>query len=207
MPSERKRPWYLVLALLGALALGMTGAGNGWAAWTLYREPVDVTLAGQGISDPTDRSIVEARVDAYVHALDAAKSRGWPITVGVFLLGSAMLVLSMRALGGSGGARAALVQVVVAQAGLNVASYWLLRDVVAADTRWLEATEVASVHQNVADRSLADQVLGIKVGLARARNPVGLMLSTLGSMLVVVALTRPRSRQFFEAAAAAVEEP
>src|SRR5271166_784228 len=104
MPAERKRPWYLVLALLGALALGMTGACNGWAAWTLYHEPVDVTLAGQGISDPADRAAVESRVDAYVHTLDAAKSRGWPVAVATLLLGSAMVIFSMRALGASGGA-------------------------------------------------------------------------------------------------------
>ena len=28
--AERKRPWYLVLALLGALALGTAGAFQGW---------------------------------------------------------------------------------------------------------------------------------------------------------------------------------
>ena len=133
MPAERKRPWYLVLALLGALALGMTGACNGWAAVTLYREPVDVSLSGQGISDPADRAAVEARVDSYVRTLDGAKTRGWPIAVAGLLLGGAMVVFSMRALGGSRGARAVLVQLAVAQAGLNAASYWLLRDVMDAD--------------------------------------------------------------------------
>jgi hypothetical protein len=206
MPSERKRPWYLVLALLGALALGMTGACNGWAAWTLYREPVDVTLAGQDISDPADRAAVEARAEAYVHTLDAAKPRGWPVAVGTLLLGTAIVILSMRTLGGSSGARAALVQIVVAQAGLNAASYWLLRDVMDADTRWREATQVADVHAKMPDRSRADEVIRATAGMVRLRNPIGLVLSTIGSVLVVVALTRRRSRDFFDAAGAAVEE-
>ncbi|MGD0530534.1 MAG: hypothetical protein ABSE49_35700 [Polyangiaceae bacterium] len=206
MPAERKRPWYLVLALLGALALGMTGACNGWAAVTLYREPVDVSLAGQGISDPADRTAVESRVATYVRTLDAAKPRGWPIAVAGLLLGSAMVMFSMRALGGSRGARAALVQLAVAQAGLNGASYWLLRDVMEADTRWREASEVAEVHERERDPVRADATLRLTMGVVRARNPIGLVLSTLGSVLVVVALTRRRSREFFDAAATAIEE-
>ena len=206
MPAERKRPWYLVLALLGALALGMTGACNGWAAVTLYREPIDVSLSGQGISDPADRAAVEARVESLVRTLDGAKSRGLPIAVAGLLLGSAMVMFSMRALGGSRGARALLVQLAVAQAGLNGASYWLLRDVMDADTRWLEAREIADAHEQVPDRSRADERLRATLGLVRARNPIGLVLSTLGSVLVVVALTRRRSREFFDAAAAAIEE-
>jgi hypothetical protein len=206
MPAERKRPWYLVLALLGALALGMTGACNGWAAVTLYREPVDVSLAGQGISDPADRTAVESRVATYVRTLDAAKPRGWPIAVAGLLLGSAMVMFSMRALGGSRGARAALVQLAVAQAGLNGASYWLLRDVMDADTRWREASEVAEVHERERDPVRADATLRLTMGVVRARNPIGLVLSTLGSVLVVVALTRRRSREFFDAAATAIEE-
>jgi hypothetical protein len=206
MPAERKRPWYLVLALLGALALGMTGACNGWAAVTLYREPVDVSLSGEGISDPADRTAVEARVDSYVRTLDAAKSRGWPLAVAGLLLGGAMVIFSMRALGGSRGARAALVQLTVAQAGLTAAGYWLLRDVMEADTRWREASQVADVHERVADRTRAEEVLRAPLAIVRARNPIGFVLSTVGSVLVVVALTRRRSRDFFDAAAAAVEE-
>jgi hypothetical protein len=112
----------------------------------------------------------------------------------------------MRALGGSRGARAALVQLAVAQAGLNGASYWLLRDVMDADTRWREASEVAEVHERERDPVRADATLRLTMGVVRARNPIGLVLSTLGSVLVVVALTRRRSREFFDAAATAIEE-
>ncbi|HEY1697118.1 MAG TPA: hypothetical protein VGG39_33390 [Polyangiaceae bacterium] len=206
MPSERKRPWYLVLALLCALALGMVGACNGWAAWTLYREPVDATIAGQGISDPADRAALVARVEAYVHTLDEAKPRGWPVAVASVLLGTAIVVLAMRTLGGSSGARAALVQIVVAQAGLNAASYWLLRDVMDAETRWREASQVAELHEKMPDRAHADEALPMLTRMARARNPIGLVLGTIGSVFVVVALTRRRARDFFDPGAAAVEE-
>jgi hypothetical protein len=206
MPAERKRPWYLVLALLGALALGMTGACNGWAAVNAYREPVDLSQYGEGVSDPADRAALEARVDSFVHTLDAAKSRGWPMAIAELLLGGAMVMFAMRAIGGSRGARSALVQLVVAQAGLNAASYWLLRDVMDADTRYQEARQVAYAHQHIPDRTQADDALRSTLAVVRARNPVGLVLNALGSALIVVALTRRRSRDFFDAAAAAIED-
>ncbi|HEY8041847.1 MAG TPA: hypothetical protein VIF15_18715 [Polyangiaceae bacterium] len=206
MAAERKRPWYLVLALLGALALGTTGACGGWNTVSLYREPIDAAAAAAGIADEADRAAVQARVEAYVHTLDAAKSRGWPLGVATLLLGGAIVFFSMRALGGSSGARAALVQLVVAQAGLNGAAYWLMRDVFEADLRVFEARQAADIHERVPDRPRADEMSRTTASMLRAANPIALALRTLGSALVVVALTRRRSREFFDAAAAAIEE-
>jgi hypothetical protein len=112
MPPERKRPWYLVLALVGALALGTTGAYAGWELAALYHASVDPSRAGEGIADEHDRRIAVERVEAELHALDAARSRGWPIAVATFR-----------------GARAVLVQLAIVQAGVGVASHFLLRDV------------------------------------------------------------------------------
>jgi hypothetical protein len=187
MAPERKRPFYLFLALLGALALGTTGARSGWATMMVYREPIDVSLLAQGVNDTADRAAIESTTLAYVHALDAAKARGWPLAVATLLVGAALVVFSMRALGGTAGARAALVQLVAAQAGVNVVAYWLLRDVLAAEV----GVRVAR---------------GSAVGWARVVEPLSLVLSLLSSALVVVALTRRRSREFFEASAAALEE-
>ncbi len=206
MAAERKRPWYLVLALLGALALGTTGACNGWGKVMLYRESVDVSVLGEGITDPGDRAAFQSRMDAYLHAVDAAKSRGWPIAVGMLLLGGAMVLFSMRAMGGSGSARAALVQLVVAQAGLNAASFWLLRDALEAEVRVGVARQMATIHESESDRGRAEEKVRAMGWAAGIVNPLSLAMSTLGSAFVVVALTRRRSRDFFDGAAAALEE-
>jgi len=206
MAAERKRPWYLVLALLGALALGTTAARKGWGTIAIYREPVDISLVGEGVADSVDRAAVEASAQAFVSAMDMAKVRGWPIAVATLLLGGAMIVFSMRALGGSAGARAALVQIVVAQAGLNVGSYWLLRDVQNAEIAVQVARNVATIHESVTDHERADEMLRMTRSSARIVNPLALFLGTLASALVVVALTRRRSRDFFEGATPAVEE-
>ncbi len=204
MAAERKRPWYLVLALLGALALGTTGAYAGWNAAALYHASIDPSASGEGIADEHDRALVVSRAEAELRALDGARSRGWPIAVATFLLGSATLVFAMRALGGSGGARAALVQLVFAQAGVGVAGHFLLRDVFEADLRWLEAKEVAEEHAAGIAR---DQSPLPTIGVLRAASTMVLVLRTLGSGLVILGLTRRKSRAYFEETPAAVEEP
>jgi hypothetical protein len=192
--SERKRPWYLLLSLLAALAFGASGAHGGWTTVMLYREHIDTSMAGQGIVDEGDRAAVVARAEAYVQTLDAAKSRGWPLGVATLLLGMSTLFFAIRALGGNGGARTALVQLLLVQAGVVAGSYWLLRDVRHAELRWLEARHAADGHEHVPEEML------------HAVASVALALQMLGSALTVVGLTRRRSRDFFESAAAAVGE-
>jgi len=204
--ATRKRPFYLVLALLGALALGASGACSGWATVILYREPLDPTLAGEGVQDEADRLAVVARFEAYLHALDAARPRGWPLGIAALILGSAIVVFATRALGGAAGARAALVQLVVAQAGTNALAYALLPDVLDAELHLREATQAAKYHERYPDRTRPDDVTRATAGMLRAMNPLGLALGSLGSALVVIALTRRRSREFFDGSGEAVQE-
>jgi hypothetical protein len=143
-------------------------------------------------------------VDAYVRAFDAAKSRGWPLGVATLLLGAATLFFAMRTMGGSAGARAVLVQLVVAQAGVNAAGHWLLRDVDEAEIRMLEAREAAEIHETIAEKPRADEMSRTAAKMLHAASPIALAFEMLGSALIVVALTRRRSRDFFDAATAAI---
>jgi hypothetical protein len=204
MTAERKRPWYLVLALLGAMALGTTGAYGGYNQAALYFMPVDPSVAGEGIADPLDREAVVSRAEAALHVLDAAKSRGWPLYVATLLLGGATLLFAMRTLGGSAGARTVLVQLVVAQAAVGVASHFLLRDVFEANLRWVEAKEAADLHASGASH---DALPLPTTSVLRAAGTIAIVLRTLGSALVVVGLTRSRSRAYFDRTAATVGEP
>ncbi len=205
--AQRRRPWYLVLAIVGALGLGTVGACSGWSTVALYREPIDPSLLAQGVADEADRAAVVSRFQAYLHALDAAKSRGWPLSVATLLLGTAVFVAAMRTLRGSSGARSALVQLIIAQAGANAASYWLMRDVFDAHLRVAEAAQAADLHVNVPDRPRADETAALTARMLHAATPIAFALRSLGSALIVVALTRRRSREFFEAAAKAVQGP
>jgi hypothetical protein len=184
------------LALFGALALGTLGSCDGSARIAQYRLTFDSSFLTQGITDEADRAAVAARFQAYLDALDAAKSRGWPLAVGALILGSAIVLFAMRAFGGNGNARAALVQLLVAQAGLNIANYWLLRDVLDAWLRFAEAQQIAEHRESPQTTAR----------VVRAAKPLGLAVETIGSALVVIALTRRRSREFFDSTREAIEE-
>jgi len=204
--AQRKRPLYLVFALLGALALGVTGAYRGCDDVTLYRTPVDPSLLTQGFADEADRTLVAARLQEDLQAFDGAKARGFPLAVAGLLLGSALVFAAMRALGG-GAARTALVQLVIAQAGANAASHWLLRDVSQAQLRLHEARWTAESHQRFADRRHADDEARKGARVLRAVYPITLVMRTLGSALVVVALTRRRTRALLDPPAETVKDP
>jgi hypothetical protein len=208
MPAaERKRPFYAVLALLGALALGTTGASSGWVVVETYREPIDPSTVADGVADDADRAAIVTRFETYLRVLDAARSRGWPIAVAMLVLGTAVLFTAVRTLGGSKGARHILVQMLVAQAALSGVSYWALRDVNEADLRWQEARQAAKVHEEFPQQQqheYADEVLHLSGKLLRLRPPIELALGTLCSALIVLALTRQRAREFFDAPAEAL---
>jgi hypothetical protein len=185
--KERKRPWYLVLALLGALTLGTFGASVGWSRVLLYRDAIDVSAEGLGIADEAQRKLVVRRVQECLEALDAAKSRGWPLAVASLLLGTAILVFGVRTLGGSSSARTALVQLVIAQASVNAADYTLMHGAWNAQQRLSEAKQAATAH--------------IEMNALAAT-----AFSTFASALIVFGLTRQRSRQFLDAVTGPVEE-
>jgi hypothetical protein len=205
--TKRKRPWYLVLALVGAVTLGSTGACGGWSMVTLYREPIDPSVVGQRITDEADRAAVVARFQAYLQALDAAKSRGWPLAVASLLLGGAILIAAVRILGGRGAARKALIQLVIAQAGTSALSYWLMRDVFDADLRFVEANQSADIHERITDRPRADEMARKGSNVLRAATPIDFGLRTVGSVLIVFALTRRRARELLDPANEAVGAP
>jgi hypothetical protein len=197
--TPRKRPFYLVLALLGALALGSVGACNGWNAVTLYREPIDTSVAGDGIVDEADRGAVIARAQAFFQTLDAAKARGWPLAVATLLLGGAVFTFAVRAMGGTPGTRSVLIQLVIVQALVNALSVVLLRDVFNAELRYREAWEGAKLRSLPSDGPRPDEALHWLSIVAPAVPAVELGLSSVMSAFIVVALTRRRSRDLLDA--------
>jgi hypothetical protein len=204
--AERKRPFYLVLALLGALALGVHGASGGWERVRQYRETVEVTQIARGIADEGDRAAFVSRFQAFVAVLDSVKNRGWPIAVGSLILGTAVMVFAMRALGGNRGARAVLMQLVVAQAGLDAANHWLLRDLLKAELALDRAAFFAQSHEAFSDRRRAEDVASAHALWSRVAVPVFFGLRMLGSALIVVALVQRRSRDLLDASTAPIEE-
>ena len=122
-----------------------------------------------------------------------------------FVLGAALLALAARGLAGKSNTRSALMQVVAAQSILVVASYFVTRDMANAEADW--QYETALIHQR--ERLPPDQYQQVVPTLRAMRRwapPGWLVFRTVASALIVVALSRPRAREFFEAAARPVSE-
>jgi len=95
------------------------------------------------------------------------------------------------------------VQLAIAQAGVTAANHFLLQGVNDAEARFQEARATADEH------ALGLPVDGAALPTAsmwRAAESMFLVLRSIGSALVIIGLTRRKSRDFFDAAATAVEE-
>jgi hypothetical protein len=197
--ARRKRPWYLVLAVVGAMGMGTMGACVGQEGIEIYQVPNDPTALTQVFTDATDRAAVVAQFEVLLHAVDAAKSRGWPLSVLVMLLGIAVFIAAFRTLRGSRGARTALVQLIIAQAAANAAGYWLMRDAVSAYIQFRQTVGLAVLHMRP-DRTREEDAAMRSDALVRGF-PASIAFGTMASALIVVGLTRRRSLEYFEPAA------
>jgi hypothetical protein len=198
--EQRKRPWYLIAALLGALAYGVGGSCDGLREATISRD-----LSQLAASGAVNSAEVLAALEKHLEVLDATKSRSFPLHVAAILLGAAMVVYAFRAMAGRPDARGPLLQLIVVQAALGIATFFLLKDVRHSQLA-LWATEVRTHVKESPDPRRAEHWATMMITTRAAFQPVYLIFHTLGSLAFVFALTRPRTRAFYEAAPDPVEQ-
>ena len=199
-PAGPRRPRYLVVALVFALLFGAGCWTEGCERIAFYRGEQDLgRVLDSSLDNEADRARIGGLYHRFAEISDASRSRALPLGAAIFVLGAALLALGARGLAGKTNTRSALMQVVTAQALVVGISYFATREV-----RWAERdleVELQLVHQR---SSLApDQYAQLAPrahGIRKVWDPTWLVLRTLASGLIVFALTRPRSRQFFEAA-------
>ncbi|MBS2014669.1 MAG: hypothetical protein JST00_17405 [Deltaproteobacteria bacterium] len=195
-----RRPRYLVAALLMALLFGAGCWTEGCERISFYRGEQDLgRTLDASIRDDADRAKIGALYKRFAEASDAARSRALPLGAAMFVLGAALLALGARGLGGKTNTRSALVQVVTAQAVVVAISYFATREI-----RWAERdleVELQLIHQRPSlPADQYEQLVPMMYGLRKAWDPTWLVIRTMASGLIVFALTRARSREFFEAA-------
>lgn len=201
-----KRPRYLLFALIGALIFGAGCWMDGCGRLAFYRGEQDQSLAlNASIKSDTDRNRAEALYHRFTEVADAARKRAVPLAAATFVLGAALLALGSRALAGKTNTRGPLLQVIVAQAVVVGLAYFLAADVRNAELDWeMERTLIQQRETLPPDQY--QQVIPMMQSMRRYGVPGWLVFRTLASALIVFALTRPRSREFFEAAGKAVSE-
>jgi hypothetical protein len=205
--AARKKPWYVIAALMGALGLGAGGGCEGNRIVSLYRaEHLDPSAYVQEIASDVDREAVRSALEGYIDALGIARDRAFPLAIAALLLGAATVFFAMRGMGGSAGARRGLMQLVVVQAGLVAGTYYIERDVRAAAVRLRSAEIRAHARQELPDPLRAEEAIRMSLVEVKLRDPVRLAMTTIGSLLIVFALTRRGARAFFDASPDTVPE-
>jgi len=195
-----KRPRYLVVALVLALVFGAGCWTEGCARLAFYRGAADnAHVLNASIKDEEARARADALYRRFTEVADAARARAVPMAAAMWVLGFALLALASRGLAGKANTRSALVQVVVAQALLVVLSHFVTRDVRDAELDW-DVERRLSHDKETLPKERYDQIVPLTHAMRRVVDPSWLVVRTIASALIVVALTRPRSRAFFDAA-------
>jgi hypothetical protein len=211
--SERpKRPRFLLVALISALVLGAGCWTEGCDRMRLYKtpafysgEPDPGQIVNATIKSDEDRGRAEALYQHFIEVAEQARKRAFPMAAATWVLGAALLALAARGLGGRTNTRHALVQVVLAQAAVVVATYFVTPDLRNAELDWEQ--ERTLIHQReTLPPEQYQQVIPMMASARRYGVPGWLVFRSFVSLLIVVALTRPRARQFFEAAGKTVSE-
>ena len=108
-PAGRRpgRPWYLVVALLGAWFFGSNAALIGWQHLSLFR------TGTEQVESPSDESVDDDRMQAQREKLDdavyTARKRMLPLAAGSLLLGVALWIFAVGAMAGRPGCAGAPV--------------------------------------------------------------------------------------------------
>jgi hypothetical protein len=202
-----RRPRYLVVALIGALVFGAGCWTEGCNRLAFYRgeHEYGASLAAS-IHDDSDRTRAEALFQRFLDISEAARGRAVPLAAATFVLGAALLALGTRGMAGRANTRSALMQVVAVQAVIVALAYFLNSDIRRAELDWQFDTWLAHQRETLPPSQYLELVP--KANAMRGWvPPIWLILRSLASALILVALSRPRSRAFFEASAPPVADP
>lgn len=191
-----RRPWYLVLALLICSGIGACESTAGWTTIELYRGHIDDRSHEMTRED--DSKAVASTFQKMLTSLDEERPRAFPLAVGELVLGIAVFVFAAAAMTGRGGARRALVQIMVAQTIIVCALFFVTPKFRLAETEWLVAQQSGQMlEKGQPEAEVRPQMAALRVfrrGLAVAL----LVVRTSVAGLVLLALTRQRARAYYD---------
>lgn len=194
---QARRPWYLVLALLVCSGMGACGSTNGWGTIEVYRG-AQLDNGSQQFQQDDNRKAVTAAFDKFMGAMDEERPRAFPISAAELVIGIAMFIMSAAAMTGRGGARRALVQLTFAQAALYVAAFFLTPKIRWAKVEWVIAEQAAALAEKGQSQVQVNQMLAANRVFYRSVPIVALILTVVTAVLVIFALTRQRSRAYYD---------
>ncbi|HZF52421.1 MAG TPA: hypothetical protein VE093_27390 [Polyangiaceae bacterium] len=211
--ARRLRPWYLVLAMVLTWLVGVSGLMSGCSTVTVLQQDsvADITteLGKQSTGDPVQAMWV-AIYSAQFKATIEAHAVTFPLNVAKLLLSGLLVVASVLAMGGRPGARPLALQALAANALLAAIDYALTRSVRAS---WIEAVgRVGDMLPRSFEHQRDLEAQGAALQLITSRHfwwwfeRIRFLMIDLGIFgFGAIALTRQRTRVYFEAVAEAAE--
>jgi len=211
--ARRLRPWYLVLAMVLTWLVGVSGLMSGCSTVMVLQQDsiADITteLGKQGTGDPVQAMWV-AIYSAQFKATIEAHAVTFPLNVAKLLLSALLVVTSVLAMGGRPGVRPLALQALAANAILAAVDYALTRSVRAS---WIEAVgRVGDMLPRSFEPQRDLEAQGAALRLITSRHfwlwfeRIRFLVIDLGIFgFAALALTRQRTKAFFEAVAEAAE--
>jgi hypothetical protein len=211
--SRRLRPWYLVLAMVLTWLVGVSGLMSGCSLVMVLQQSsvADVTaeLGKHEAADPVQAAwlgIYAAQFKATVEAYAVT----FPLNVAKLLLSGLLVVTSVLAMGGRPGVRPLALQALLANAIFAAIDYALTRSVRAS---WIEAVgRMGELLPRSLERREDLAAQGAMLQMITSRHfwwwfeRIRFILLDLGIFgFAAFALTRPRTKVFFDAVAEAAE--
>jgi hypothetical protein len=192
-----RRPWYLVLALLICSGIGACESTDGWTTIELYRGHIDDRSHEMTRED--DSKAVATTFQQMLTSLDEERARAFPLAVGELVLGIAVFIFAAAAMTGRGGARRALVQLTIAQTIVVCAMFFVTPKFRAAQTEWLVAQQSGQLLEKGQSEAEVRPQLAALRAFRRGLSVAFLVIRTGVAGLVLLALTRPRARAYYDA--------
>jgi hypothetical protein len=203
-PPLPKRPRSVTLALFGALLFGVGAAQTGSEDIQCFRGELAANLELPPLASETARASVKASIELLSVATERHRTAG--IALGVFmvvialvqlLLATQLFVVATR----PKRTPSLLIQMVLAQAALIVASYVAL-----PEYRWAKRDFMfnwSQAHMAAPDAKSAEQAQAVELSKALVRRSIPavqggyLVFRSMLSLLIVLALTRKRASEFY----------
>jgi hypothetical protein len=203
--AKKLRPWYFVVAMTLMWVSGVVSATSGCSTFSYLRGDHEIIDRLQESRARTQHPAMKVELhseEARLQALAKQHRSAFPVSVARILLGIVLTLVSGAALAGRSSARMLGVQIVMANLVLALLSYWLQGQVREAmlqvvTTHAVDALGVVPGMSIDASSELYRAMWAWRDRLRFAAFELALPLFAL------YALTRPRTKAFFDAVAAA----
>lgn len=199
--TPKKRPWYLVLALVLCTSFGACGWFDGYQSILFYRDTqIDTPSFIEQLPESTAKARAREAATALVQERDATRKQGFPLAAATFVVGAAVLLFTARAFANRGTSKQLLIQFVLVQTALIFATHFALPGIRNRRTQMITAFDHAhslARAKTDTDRAQADQAAAMISRMGPAIQVAGLGVRATSVLFVLIALTRRRTREFY----------